>query len=77
MNLIGFLLLAAALVLFFSSNNKLKRYVAYGLASVAVVTLVTTGLLMETGLKSKEVQGFGEKATVVEQVDTGEQQKLA
>lgn len=71
--MIAFLLLAVAVILFFSSNSKLKRYVAYAFGGLALVALVILSLTMETGKKSNTISG-SEKA-VVEEVVPIEQNK--
>ncbi|MBP1906219.1 hypothetical protein J2Z32_002868 [Paenibacillus turicensis] len=64
--MIGILLLASILILFLSRNTKLKRYVAFTVGGIALITLVTIGLTMQTGTKSNPIQGSGK--AVVEKV---------
>ncbi|WP_427051823.1 hypothetical protein [Paenibacillus sp. TC-CSREp1] len=61
--MIAFLLLAVAVILFFSSNEKLKRYVVYALGGLALTAVVLLGFTLETGTNSKVTIG-SEKAVV-------------
>jgi formate hydrogenlyase subunit 3/multisubunit Na+/H+ antiporter MnhD subunit len=72
--MLGVLLLAAILILFFSRNTKLKRYIAFTVGGIALITLITIGLTMQTGTKSNPIQGSG-KAIIENTVLTEQQQK--
>lgn len=50
--MIAFLLLAAAVILFFSSNEKLKRYTAYAFGGFALIVLVILVFTIQTGYNS-------------------------
>ncbi|MCP1137509.1 hypothetical protein NKT34_30070 [Paenibacillus polysaccharolyticus] len=71
--MIAFLLLAVAVMLFFSSNQKLKRYAAYAFGGLALTAVIILAFTMETGTKSNSVSGSA-KAVAVENV-TLEQNK--
>ncbi|KAA8745369.1 hypothetical protein [Paenibacillus sp. UASWS1643] len=66
-------MIAVAVFLFFPSNAKLKRYVAYAFGGITLVALVILRLTIETGTKSNTISG-SEKA-VVENVVPIEQSK--
>lgn len=72
--MIGVLICATILILFFSRNTKLKRYIAFTVGGIAFITLVTIGLTMETGTNSKPIQG-SDKANIENVVVTEQQQK--
>lgn len=71
--MIAFLLLAVSVMLFFSSNQKLKRYTAYAFGGLALTAVIILAFTMETGINSNSVSGSS-KAVVVENV-TLEQNK--
>ncbi|MGO4529912.1 hypothetical protein AB4Z30_12610 [Paenibacillus sp. 2TAF8] len=63
--MIVFGLLAIAVIWFFSSNEKLKRYAAYAFGGLALTAVLILAFTMETGTNSSSVTG-SEKAVVVE-----------
>ena len=65
--MIAFLLLVVAVIFFFSSNAKLKRYIAYTVGGLALIALVIIGFTMETGKDSNTISGTKTAPIVIEQ----------
>ncbi|MBT2282474.1 hypothetical protein J7E78_02765 [Paenibacillus polymyxa] len=61
--MIAFLLLASAVIFFFSSSEKLRRYIAYAFGGLALIAVVIMVFTVQTGTKSNAVTG-SEKAVV-------------